>query len=36
MLVKGLTWNGLWPFLTATVGLLLGWWVFLRRDLRSP
>jgi ABC-2 type transport system permease protein len=36
MLVKGLTWNVLWPFLTATVGLLLGWWVFLRRDLRSP
>jgi ABC-2 type transport system permease protein len=36
MLVKGLTWNVALPFVTATLSLLLGWWAFLRRDLRSP
>jgi ABC-2 type transport system permease protein len=36
MLVKGLTWNVVLPCITATVGLLVGWWAFLRRDLRSP
>lgn len=36
MLVKGLTWNVGLPFLTAAVGLLAGWWGFVRRDLRNP
>jgi ABC-2 type transport system permease protein len=36
MLINGLTWNVLLPFLTATVSLLVGWWAFLRRDLQNP
>jgi ABC-2 type transport system permease protein len=36
MLINGLTWNVVLPFLTATVSLLVGWWAFLRRDLQSP
>jgi ABC-2 type transport system permease protein len=35
MLVNGLTWNVAWPFLTAGVGFILGWWGFARRDLQS-
>jgi len=36
MLIKGLTWNVALPFVAATFSLLVGWWAFLRRDLRSP
>ena len=36
MLVKGLTWNVALPFVTALVGLAVGWWGFLRRDLQNP
>ncbi|GAA1038691.1 hypothetical protein GCM10009557_55400 [Virgisporangium ochraceum] len=36
MLVKGLTWNVVLPFGTALAGLALGWWGFVRRDLRNP
>jgi ABC-2 type transport system permease protein len=36
MLIEGLTWNVLLPFVTATVGLLIGWWAFVHRDLRNP
>lgn len=36
MLVKGLTWNVVLPFGTALVSLAVGWWGFLRRDLRNP
>jgi ABC-2 type transport system permease protein len=36
MLINGLTWNVVLPFLTATVSLLVGWWTFLRRDLQNP
>lgn len=35
MMVNGLTLNILWPFLLATVALLAGWQLFLRRDLQS-
>jgi ABC-2 type transport system permease protein len=35
MLIDGLTWSVLLPFVTATVSLLVGWWAFRRRDLRS-
>jgi ABC-2 type transport system permease protein len=36
MLINGLTWNVVLPFLTGTASLLLGWWAFLRRDLQNP
>lgn len=36
MLVKGLTWNVVLPFGTALAGLAIGWWGFVRRDLRNP
>ena len=35
MLINGLSWEVLIPFGTATVSLLVGWWVFLHRDLRN-
>jgi ABC-2 type transport system permease protein len=35
MLINGLTWSVLLPFAEAAVCLLVGWWAFLRRDLRS-
>jgi hypothetical protein len=36
MLVHGLTKNVLWPFATAVIALLAGWWTFLHRDLQNP
>jgi ABC-2 type transport system permease protein len=36
MLIYGLEWEVLLPFITATVGLLAGWFFFLRRDLQNP
>ncbi|MGI9578402.1 MAG: ABC transporter permease [Microthrixaceae bacterium] len=35
MLINGLSWDVLFPFGMAAVGLLVGWWAFLRRDLQS-
>jgi ABC-2 type transport system permease protein len=35
MLIDGLSWNVLWPFLVAASGFLVGWQVFLRRDLHG-
>jgi putative exporter of polyketide antibiotics len=35
MLVNGLDWPVLLPFGTAIVGLLVGWQVFIRRDLKG-
>lgn len=35
MLINGLTPEVLIPFGTATVSLLVGWWVFLHRDLQT-
>lgn len=36
MLINGLTWDVLLPFGLATVCLVVGWQVFLRRDLQNP
>jgi ABC-2 type transport system permease protein len=36
MLINGLDWEVVLPLITAFVGLLLGWVVFLRRDLQNP
>lgn len=36
MLIEGLDWEVVLPFITALVGLLLGWIVFARRDLQNP
>jgi ABC-2 type transport system permease protein len=36
MLISGLTWSVALPFITALVGLLIGWQLFLRRDLQNP
>ena len=36
MLISGLDWPVILPFITALVGLLIGWQVFLRRDLQNP
>jgi ABC-2 type transport system permease protein len=36
MLINGLDWEVSLPFITALVGLLLGWIVFLHRDLQNP
>ena len=36
MLISGLDWPVILPFISALVGLLVGWRVFLRRDLRNP
>ena len=36
MLINGLTANVLLPCATATVGVLVGSWAFLRRDLQNP
>jgi ABC-2 type transport system permease protein len=36
MLLHGLTWNVALPFITALVGLVVGWFTFVRRDLRNP
>jgi ABC-2 type transport system permease protein len=36
MLISGLDWSVILPFITALIGLLVGWQVFLRRDLRNP
>jgi ABC-2 type transport system permease protein len=36
MLLNGLTWNVLLPFVTATVSLIIGWWAFVNRDLQNP
>lgn len=36
MLINGLDWEVVLPFITAFVGLLLGWIVFVRRDLQNP
>ena len=35
MLINGLTWDVLLPFALALIGLLVGWWSFLRRDLQN-
>jgi ABC-2 type transport system permease protein len=35
MLVKGLTWNVVLPFITAIVGLVVGWVTFVHRDLQT-
>jgi hypothetical protein len=35
MLVNGLDWPVLLPFGTVIVGLLVGWQVFIRRDLKG-
>ena len=35
MMVNGLTWDVLWPFVLALVALLAGWQLFLRRDLQK-
>lgn len=35
MLIDGLTWDVIFPFGTATIGLLIGWQAFLHRDLQS-
>jgi ABC-2 type transport system permease protein len=36
MLVNGLDWDVLLPFALAVIGLLVGWRLFLRRDLQNP
>jgi ABC-2 type transport system permease protein len=36
MLIKGLTPNVILPFIEAALSLLIGWWIFLRRDLQNP
>ncbi|MCP4436529.1 MAG: ABC transporter permease subunit [Actinomycetia bacterium] len=35
MLINGLSWDVLFPFGMAVVGLLVGWFAFLRRDLQN-
>ncbi len=35
MLIDGLTWNVLWPFLVAAIGLIVGWQAFTHRDLHG-
>jgi beta-exotoxin I transport system permease protein len=35
MLIDGLSGNVLLPFVTATVSVAAGWWIFLHRDLRG-
>lgn len=35
MMVNGLTWDILWPFVLAAISLLAGWQLFLRRDLQK-
>ena len=35
MMVNGLTIDVLWPVLLAAISLLVGWQLFLRRDLQS-
>ncbi len=35
MLINGLTWDVALPFITAVLGLLIGWQAFLRRDLQT-
>ena len=36
MSIFGLTWNVVLPFVAAVIGFLVGWLVFLRRDLQNP
>jgi ABC-2 type transport system permease protein len=36
MLISGLDWAVILPFITAAIGLIIGWQTFLRRDLQNP
>ena len=36
MLINGLAWEVILPFAAALIGFLVGWLVFLRRDLQNP
>jgi ABC-2 type transport system permease protein len=36
MLINGLAWEVILPFAAALIGFLVGWLIFLRRDLQNP
>lgn len=36
MLINGLAWEVILPFAAALIGFLIGWLIFLRRDLQNP